>query len=257
MPWELGGWEKEMPASVMAPLVGSSLQPVLPLAQQAQQWFGGWELMLDPEVIWSAWLRHSQLLTILFEDRPGKDQSCRLLGVDAVTGQLRMEKPSRVLAPKDVGLEVLVLGRNDCFYGGFLGRLTELAPFTFRVAPGPVYRNQRRRSQRFPVRQPVQVGLRRPKDLEPTRTGWLLDIGYGGISMLSGADSFDWSPGQKWFVTPPALANEASLEIEAEVRHLQVREPQGLQVGLQWYPTPKAREHLGERLKVWAAPAGA
>ena len=59
-----------------------------------------------------------------------------------------------------IGRDILVLGRDDVYHAGFLGKVIDVGNQSIVVRPGPMYRSQRRTYRRYTVNPPIVVWLR-------------------------------------------------------------------------------------------------
>ena len=169
-----------------------------PLAVQAQRIFSRWEMVREPTRIWAHWHSESRLLTAILEFQADRDFGVLMTVLDhSETVRLTIPQgshPANGALQRDlsldrknlVGLDILVLGRDDVFHAGFLGKVIDVGSQSLVVRPGPVYRSQRRTYRRYTVNPPIVVGLREVHESSPSIFVHLVNISMGGTAFVAG-----------------------------------------------------------------------
>jgi hypothetical protein len=179
-----------------------------PLAVQAQQIFSRWELVGKPSRIFAKWLSESRLLTVVLECQPDRDFGVLMTVLDPsgtvslsipqwlhpATGNIKMD--SSLDRKRLIGRDILVVGRDDVFHAGFLGKVINADSQSIMVNPGPVYWSQQRAYRRYPVNPPIKVGLREVHESAPSIFVRLVDISMGGAAFIADIPSISTNPGK-------------------------------------------------------------
>jgi hypothetical protein len=168
-----------------------------PRAVQAQRLFRRWEMVREPSRILANWLSESRLLTAVLEFQPDRDFGVLMTVLDR-SGTIRLtipqwSYPATGAIQKDfsldrkslVGRDILVIGRNDVFHAGFLGKVINVGNQSITVNPGPVYWSQQRTYHRYTVNPPIKVGLREVHESSPSIFVRLVDISMGGAAFIA------------------------------------------------------------------------
>ncbi|MBU2765696.1 PilZ domain-containing protein [Acidithiobacillus ferrivorans] len=125
---------------------------------------------------------------------------------------------------KLVSRGILVIGRDDVFQAGFLGKVINVANQSITVHPGPVYWSQQRTYHRYAVNPPIKVGLREVHESSPSIFVRLVDISMGGAAFIADNPGISTnqvqravipSSGQLFWVTLPRPECGDSLELAA------------------------------------------
>ena len=179
-----------------------------PLAVQAQRLFSRWEMVREPSRILANWLSESRLLTVVLECQPDRDFGVLMTVLDpSGTVHLTIPQwlhPATGAIQKDfsldrkslVGRDILVIGRDDVFHVGFLGKVINVGNQSITVNPGPVYWSQQRTYHRYTVNPPIKVGLREVHESSPSIFVRLVDISMGGAAFIADISGISINPVQ-------------------------------------------------------------
>ena len=207
-----------------------------PLAIQAQRLFSRWEIVREPSRILAKWLSESRLLTVVLEYQPDRDFGVLITVLDpGGTVHLTIpqwSRPATGAIQKDfsldrkslVGRDILVIGRDDVFHAGFLGKVINVGNQSITVNPGPVYWSQQRTYHRYTVNTPIRVGLRDVHESLPSIFVRLTDISMGGAAFITDVPGTSKKPaqgaglpssGQLFWVMLPRPKRDDSLDLAA------------------------------------------
>lgn len=179
-----------------------------PLAIQAQRLFSRWEIVREPSRILAKWLSESRLLTAVLEFQPDRDFGVLITVLDpGGTVHLTIpqwSRPATGAIQKDfsldrkslVGRDILVIGRDDVFHAGFLGKVINVGNQSIIVNPGPIYWSQQRTYHRYTVNTPIRVGLRDVHESLPSIFVRLTDISMGGAAFITDVPGTSKKPAQ-------------------------------------------------------------
>ncbi|WCE95091.1 PilZ domain-containing protein [Acidithiobacillus ferriphilus] len=207
-----------------------------PLAIQAQRLFSRWEIVREPSRILAKWLSESRLLTVVLEYQPDRDFGVLITVLDpGGTVHLTIpqwSRPATGVIQKDfsldrknlVGRDILVIGRDDVFHAGFLGKVINVGNQSITVNPGPIYWSQQRTYHRYTVNTPIRVGLRDVHESLPSIFVRLTDISMGGAAFITDVPGTTKKPaqgaglpssGQLFWVMLPRPERDDSLDLAA------------------------------------------
>lgn len=177
-----------------------------PLAVQAQRLFSRWEMVREPSRIFASWLSESRLLSAILEFQPDCDFGVLMTVLDpggtacltipqwlhTATGV--MQNDFSLDRKNLVGRDILVIGRDDVFHAGFLGKVIQVGNQSITVNPGPVYWSQQRTYHRYTVNPPIKVGLREVHEGAPSIFVRLVDISMGGAAFIADIPGISTNP---------------------------------------------------------------
>lgn len=192
--------------------------------------FLGWELMVNPELVYRAWEKERTWLNVIFKQVQGSVWSAQLKSL-LPGGLLDFEtaKPAS-FRNETAGEMVFVLGRSQDFRLGLEGVLEAETPTGWLVRPLRLYREQRRRSRRLSLTPNLAVDVI-PFQKEPGQTAekmYMENVSRGGARLRSVRP-----PAEDLLFTLPVEPGEAALVVRGTPRHMAVS-ADGYRFGVQW-----------------------
>lgn len=176
----------------------TAMTGIPPLAVQAQRIFSRWEMVREPARIWAHWHAEYRLLTTVLECQPDRDFGVLMTEQDS-SGMVHLNIPQESHSANGalqrnfsldrknlIGRDILVLGRDDFYHAGFLGKVIDVGNQSIVVRPGPMYRSQRRTYRRYTVNPSIVVGLREAHESSPSIFVHLVNISMGGAAFVAG-----------------------------------------------------------------------